>query len=91
MMNPYLKDAVDRITRDTRRKLGWDDRLVGTMRLVLSQGISPQLYARGAAAAVRQLAAEEHVDARALLPSLWGGCEPKDHVTGVTELIANAL
>ena len=71
MMNPYLKDAVDRVTRDTRRKLGWEDRLVGTMRLALGQGVEPVRYAWGAAAAVKCLAGEERTTPAALLAGLW--------------------
>ena len=52
MVNPCLRDRVDRITRDPRRKLGWDDRLIGTMRRVLEAGIEPERYARGAKAAL---------------------------------------
>jgi mannitol-1-phosphate 5-dehydrogenase len=74
MTNPFLQDAVDRVTRDTRRKLGWDDRLIGTLRLALGQGIQPDRYARGAAAALRQLAVEEHTTPSCLVDSLW-----KDH------------
>ena len=44
--------------RDPRRKLGLDDRLVGTMRVALEQGIEPKRYALGAAAAVELLLAE---------------------------------
>lgn len=55
MTNPHLRDAVERVGRDPRRKLGWDDRLVGTMRLALAQGITPRRYALGAAAALAAL------------------------------------
>lgn len=89
MMNPHLKDLVERVTRDTRRKLGWDDRLVGTMRLALSQGITPLLYAQGAAAAVRQLAVEEQVDPMDLVRSLWAGNQPMNEVVSMTGLIAD--
>ena len=71
MMNPYLKDTVDRITRDARRKLGWDDRLVGTMRLALSQGIQPVRYTRGAAAALQCLQEEEKSTDAGLLDDVW--------------------
>ena len=33
MVNPYLRDPVDRVTRDPVRKLGWEDRLIGSMKL----------------------------------------------------------
>lgn len=52
MVNPYLDDAIERVTRDTERKLGWNDRLIGAMRLVISQGVAPNCLALGAAAAL---------------------------------------
>jgi mannitol-1-phosphate 5-dehydrogenase len=55
MINPYLRDAVARIIRDPQRKLAWNDRLIGTMRLALDAGIQPIRFARGAAAALRLL------------------------------------
>ncbi|MCG3146732.1 MAG: Mannitol-1-phosphate 5-dehydrogenase [Verrucomicrobiae bacterium] len=55
MVNPWLKDAVARIIRDPQRKLAWNDRLIGTMRLALDAGIQPVRFARGAAAAVKLL------------------------------------
>lgn len=59
MVNPWLRDAVDRVARDPRRKLAWDDRLIGVMRLALEAGITPYRYARGAAAALAVIAREE--------------------------------
>lgn len=91
MLNPHLKDAVNRITRDTRRKLGWDDRLVGTMRMALSQGVTPERYARGAAAALRQLAVEEHSSPAVLLDSLWTDCEPRADQAAIRKLISAHL
>ena len=55
MANPYLKDAIERVTRDPKRKLGWGDRLVGTIRLIFSQGIQPLRFAIGTAAALYSL------------------------------------
>lgn len=52
MMNPNLRDTVERVGRDPERKLGWDDRLIGTMRLVLREGIEPRRFAFGVAAAL---------------------------------------
>ena len=71
MVNPHLRDLVDRIIRDPRRKLGWDDRLVGTMRLALSQGIAPRRYAAGAAAALRLLQEEAKMPPDQLLREVW--------------------
>jgi len=55
MINPFLMDTIERVTRDTRRKLGWNDRLIGTMRLALDQGVTPHRYALGSAAALASL------------------------------------
>ncbi len=71
MVNPHLRDSVERVTRDPRRKLGWEDRLVGTMRLAREQGVTPARYAVGAAAALRLLAAAESVPEKRLLETLW--------------------
>ena len=56
MTNPYLRDRIERVIRDTPRKLAWDDRLIGTMRLALDAGVTPRRFAFGAAAALETLA-----------------------------------
>ena len=68
MTNPWLSDAVVRIIRDPRRKLSWQDRLIGTMRLALDAGIQPVRFAKGARAAVAVLAQEAPGTS---LDSLW--------------------
>ena len=55
MTNPYLRDRIERVIRDTPRKLAWDDRLVGTMRVALDAGVTPHRFALGAAAALETL------------------------------------
>jgi mannitol-1-phosphate/altronate dehydrogenase len=55
MVRPTLNDLIARVTRDQVRKLGYDDRFFGTMRLALQYGIRPAHLARGAAAAVLSL------------------------------------
>lgn len=73
MFNPHLRDAVERVTRDPQRKLGWNDRLVGTMRLVMSQGLTPTRFARGAREALTALDAGITNDrVAAALTTLWG-------------------
>lgn len=52
MLNPHLGDLIDRVARDPERKLGWDDRLAGTLRLCLDQGVEPNRFALGTAAAL---------------------------------------
>lgn len=41
MVSPALADSVDRVIRDPERKLGWNDRLIGAIRLCLSQKVDP--------------------------------------------------
>jgi len=75
MVNPWLFDRVDRIIRDPARKLGWDDRLFGTMRLSLDAGVSPVGMALGAAAATEFALSQEkgHGESpRTYLSRLWG-------------------
>ncbi|MHC4983976.1 MAG: mannitol dehydrogenase family protein [Planctomycetota bacterium] len=52
MVCPFLNDLVSRVGRDHVRKLGYNDRLFGTMRLALAAGVEPVNLALGAAAAV---------------------------------------
>jgi len=75
MTNPHLLDTVERVGRDPQRKLGWDDRLVGTVRLALQQKVAPRRYALGAAAALATLEPaflKTDTSARALLAPVWG-------------------
>lgn len=53
MTNPYLHDKIERVCRDPVRKLGYDDRIFGTMRSALAAGVVPHIMALGAAAAMR--------------------------------------
>jgi mannitol-1-phosphate 5-dehydrogenase len=79
MTNPYLLDTVERVGRDPARKLGWNDRLVGTMRVALDWGVEPRRYACGAAAALAALdrsILEQAYPARALLVPLWRDASP---------------
>jgi mannitol-1-phosphate/altronate dehydrogenase len=69
MTNPFLKDAIDRITRDLERKLSWEDRVIGTMRTILSQGVEPVNFGKGAKLAAVEFA--EGGDAKAKLAALW--------------------
>lgn len=70
MVCPNLNDLVDRVGRDHVRKLGYDDRLYGTMRMALEHNIEPIHLARGAAAGVLSMIKRrgELVDAPSALP-----------------------
>ena len=48
IVNPNLADRVSRVIRDSGRKLGWDDRLIGAMRLALAARVAPVRLALGA-------------------------------------------
>ena len=79
MTNPFLVDTIERVTRDTERKLGWNDRLTGTMRVALEQGITPRRYALGAAAALVRLEPailEGQTPVGNLLDTLWQEASP---------------
>ncbi|MBI4606063.1 MAG: hypothetical protein HY721_29200 [Planctomycetes bacterium] len=79
MLNPWLRDLVERVARDPPRKLSWDDRLIGTMRLALSQGIAPRRFAFGAAAALvawRPEARGEGVAPEPFLEEIWRPASP---------------
>ena len=94
MVNPYLSDTVERVGRDPERKLGWDDRLVGTLRLGLSTGIHPGRYALGAAAALVYLEPaylEGSTDPGQRLGNLWGEGSQNPQAGQVLDLIRQAL
>lgn len=79
MTNPFLRDTVERVGRDPQRKLGWDDRLIGTMRLARRQGIAAWRYGMGVAAGLTlldpvTLASPEL--SRSELAALWQGARP---------------
>ena len=88
MVNPHLADTVERASRDPRRKLGWDDRLVGLMRLGLAEGVPTPRYAMGVAAgleilrqeldAARPDAAGRDTTAGRDTAALLRGCWPSD-------------
>jgi mannitol-1-phosphate 5-dehydrogenase len=93
MVNPHLNDQVERVGRDHARKLGFEDRLYGTMALTLEAGIEPRDLALGAAAGVLSLvrrraapaglrlpAGEQELDEAGLgglLRDLWGDAAQK--------------
>ena len=95
MVNPFLGDTVERVGRDPERKLGWEDRLIGTVRLCLQEGVVPHRYAVGAAAALialyPRLWSQDLHFADLLLP-LWPGVSPaSDECQAVLTWIARGL
>jgi mannitol-1-phosphate 5-dehydrogenase len=88
MVNPHLRDTVARVGRDPARKLGWDDRLVGAMRLALSQGVAPRRYALGIAAALQALDTKAYP--ANVLPSLWVSAAPDPSERALVLTLVNA-
>ena len=76
MLNPYLADTIERAARDPRRKLGWEDRLVGLIRLGLAKGVPTPRYAMGVAAGLEILRRDESGTDEGLLRSCWPGDVP---------------
>ena len=56
--NAALKDTCQRVGGDPARKLSPEDRLIGSSKLALAQGITPAYIAVGAAAGLRRYIAE---------------------------------
>jgi mannitol-1-phosphate/altronate dehydrogenase len=82
MFSPWLNDTIERVGRDVERKLGWDDRLVGTVRLCLAEGVTPRRYALGTAAAIATLDPSyltNTADPADCLLRIWGqGSDPRE-------------
>ncbi|MCP3965365.1 MAG: hypothetical protein GY750_16425 [Lentisphaerae bacterium] len=71
MTNPFLKDAIARITRDAPRKLSWEDRVIGTMRVIISQDVKPEIIAEGAALAAVEEFGNDRSKVNSELAELW--------------------
>lgn len=56
MTNPCLSDSVERVIRDPERKLSWEDRVIGAIRVCLSQNVKPDTLKLGATKAAAYLA-----------------------------------
>jgi mannitol-1-phosphate 5-dehydrogenase len=98
MVNPFLHDSVERVGRDPQRKLEWDDRLPGTLRVALRQGVKPSRYAFGTAAALATLdrkTLETNIPLATWLDPLWEMASPdtqeKEKVLGLIEEGRNRL
>ena len=92
MFNPYLGDTVERVGRDSARKLAWDDRLIGTVRGGLRNGLSMKRFGFGAAAAACVLnpaILDSKATLEVTLGPIWDQASPdsdeKRKVLGVAE------
>jgi mannitol-1-phosphate 5-dehydrogenase len=94
MTNPFLHDRVDRVIRDPRRKLAWNDRLFGTMRVCMKMGVEPATMALGAAAATAFALRNEQgagTDPKRYLTALWGEEAAGPEREKCLSLVAEAL
>ena len=94
MTNPYLRDTTERVGRDPARKLGWDDRLIGTMRVALHENVRPRRHAVGAAAAaatVERGILDGETPIETVLRPLWSGARDKAEEEAVLELVRDGL
>lgn len=91
MMNPLLLDTIERVTRDPDRKLGWSDRLVGTIRIAWRAGVPAPRYALGAcaaAAALEPAILERQLPLEPILAPLW---DEGDAAPGEREAVLSAI
>lgn len=87
MVNPFLNDPIERITRDPVRKLGWEDRLIGAMRLALDAGVQPLLLAEGARIALQRGAKDASLAPKDLLKKIWSQEAPKEEINQIAKLL----
>jgi mannitol-1-phosphate/altronate dehydrogenase len=71
MVNPFLNDPIERVTRDPIRKLGWEDRLIGSMRLAIDAGVNSELLAEGARLALARAAEDAQLSPKKILNDIW--------------------
>jgi mannitol-1-phosphate 5-dehydrogenase len=87
MVNPFLNDPIERVTRDPIRKLGWEDRLIGAMRLAMDAGVKPLLLAEGARIALQRAAKDASLAPKDLLKKIWSQGAPKEEMNQIAKLL----
>ena len=90
MVNPYLRDPIDRVTRDPIRKLRWDDRLVGSIRFAMNAGINPKKMINSARKGLNEIISIEGLQNRTdALNLAWDGIPPSQEFETVRDLVLN--
>ncbi len=89
MVSPVLKDSIDRVIRDPERKLGWQDRMIGSIRLCLDQGVQPSQLLSATAAAARESFGQDAAAVAAGLANLWSAA-PAGEVSALVDKIVHA-
>jgi len=92
MTNPHLSDPIERAARDPQRKLGANDRIFGTMRLCLEQGIEPANMAIGATAGLKYFKGKniKPEDIEPLLNELWQS-EENEYKSEIIKLLKKVM
>jgi mannitol-1-phosphate/altronate dehydrogenase len=92
MVNPYLADTMERAARDPVRKLDWDDRLIGLIRLGLAEGVPTPRVAMGAAAGLEILSRRgDPVEQLEELARLWPAHADAGESRAVQALVAEGI
>jgi len=83
--NPLIKDTITRVGRDPIRKLGPNDRLIGSLNLCLRQGVYPKRIAAISAAALCYDSSEDEEALRLQSMIAERGVEKAiEEITGIT-------
>ena len=91
MVNPYLRDPIDRVTRDPKRKLGWDDRLVGSIRYAMNARINPKKMISSARKGLSEIMTAENLQNQAdALHLALDGIPPSQELDTVLDLVLNS-
>ena len=91
MINPFLRDPIARVTRDPVRKLGWEDRLIGSIKLAFAAGVQPEILGRGARIALNFARKENNWPTLEFaMDEIWSSV-PVDEQTELRELILSSL
>ena len=91
MINPYLRDPIDRVTRDPKRKLGWDDRLVGSIRYAINAGLNPKKMIRSARKSLGEIMTAEGLQSQIdSLDLAWKGTIHSEEMEALSELILSS-
>lgn len=88
MVNPCLHDPIDRVTRDPKRKLGWDDRLIGSIRYVMEAGVTPHKMIGSARDGLLEIMFKDGLQTPTdALNSAWRGMIYCDSAEAIREII----
>ena len=92
MVNPYLRDPIDRVTRDPIRKLGWDDRLIGSIRYAVKAGVHPQKMVEAAQKGLEEIRETKNTqNLQSALDLAWQGVPGMEEMESIRGIILRAL